>query len=155
MFVKFNALKGRVIHGNQFWTATNVADGLNAFTVCIEVRAAFFPLAHFPLLTSMQMIFFSLFMMWAFSWNKYRVEAGERHTSIWRPLWDSINLCTQTNLYCSFALTHLGTTGDFAVEIGSGLVYFARRLTGRRPPAPTGKNFGGASGVKGYLSEKD
>jgi len=86
----FNALKGRVIHGTQFWTETNIADGLNAFTICIE------------------MIFFSLFMMWSFTWNPYRVKSDERHTSIWRPLWDSINLW------------------DFAVEIGSEIVYFGR-----------------------------
>ncbi|KAI0276227.1 DUF300-domain-containing protein [Russula aff. rugulosa BPL654] len=100
----FNALKGRVIHGTQFWTATNVADGLDALAVCIE------------------MIFFSIFMMWAFTWNTYKVNPGERHTSIWRPLWDSINLW------------------DFAVEIGSSLAYFARHITGRPQPAPTGRN---------------
>lgn len=33
------------------------------------------------------MVFFSLFMMWAYSWNDYRVK-GEARTSIWRPLWD-------------------------------------------------------------------
>jgi hypothetical protein len=42
MLVKFNALKGRVIHGTEFWTATNVADGLNALAVCIEVWFSFF-----------------------------------------------------------------------------------------------------------------
>ncbi|KAN0111855.1 DUF300 domain containing protein [Russula decolorans] len=114
----FNALKGRVIHGNQFWTATNVADGLNALAICIE------------------MIFFSLFMMWSFSWKPYLVKPGERHTSIWRPLWDSINLW------------------DFAVEIGSELTYFARRLTGRRSPGPTGKNLGQAFGLTDYPSGK-
>ena len=36
VLVKFNALKGRVIHVTQFWTSTNVADGLNALTICIE-----------------------------------------------------------------------------------------------------------------------
>jgi hypothetical protein len=41
--VKFNALKGRVIHGTHFWTPTNVADGLNALAVCIEVWVPFFP----------------------------------------------------------------------------------------------------------------
>ena len=41
---KFNLLKGRVIHGTQFWTATNIADGLDALAVCIEVWAPpFFP----------------------------------------------------------------------------------------------------------------
>jgi hypothetical protein len=94
-------------------------------------------------------------MMWSFTWNKYRVKPGERHTSIWRPLWDSINLCTPSDPYCFFPLTHLGTTGDFAVEIGSELGYFARRLTGRRPRAPAGENFGQAFGVEGYSSEKD
>jgi len=43
VLVKFNALKGRVIHGTQFWTATNVADGLNALAVCIEAWVPFFP----------------------------------------------------------------------------------------------------------------
>ena len=27
--------------GNQFWTATNIADGLTALTTCIEVRSIF------------------------------------------------------------------------------------------------------------------
>lgn len=40
VFVKFSALTGRVIHGTQFWTATNVADGLTALTICIEVRGS-------------------------------------------------------------------------------------------------------------------
>jgi len=84
-----NALKERVIHGTEFWTATNVADGLTALAICIE------------------MIFFSLFMMWSFNWKEYRVE-GEPHTSVWRPLWDSIDqllgLCCRnwigTCLFC-------------------------------------------------------
>jgi len=117
----FDALENRVIHGTQFWTATNVADGLTALTICIE------------------MVFFSLFMMWSFSWTTYqdnRVELGKPHTSIWRPLWDSINLW------------------DFAVEIGSQLAYFASRLTGRPPPVPTVPNLGQAFGVKGYSLEK-
>lgn len=45
------------------------------------------------------------------------------------------------------------TSGDFAVEIGSELAYFGRRLTGRRPSAAptTGKpDFGRAFGVEGY-----
>jgi len=108
-----NALKERVIHGTEFWTATNVADGLTALAICIE------------------MIFFSLFMMWSFNWKEYRVE-GEPHTSVWRPLWDSINFW------------------DFAVEIGSELAYFASRLTGRRPPPPTKRSLGQAFGVEGY-----
>ncbi|KAI9454471.1 DUF300-domain-containing protein [Lactarius psammicola] len=111
----FNALKDRVIHETDFWTSTNIADGLNALAICIE------------------MIFFSLFMMWAFPSKEYLVQPGERHTSIWRPLWDSINLW------------------DFVVEIWSELSYFARRLTGRRAPPPSKPGFGEAFGVGGYV----
>jgi hypothetical protein len=56
----------------------------------------------------------------------------------------------------AYAWAHLGnTTGDFAVEIGSELAFFTRRLTGRHtPPAPaTGKaNLGRAFGVEGYTA---
>jgi len=114
----FSALENRVIHGTHFWTATNVADGLTALTTCIE------------------MIFFSLFMMWSFSWTTYKVPPGEPHTGILRPLWDSINFW------------------DFAVEIGSELSYFASRFTGRAPPEPTGRDIGQVFGVEGYSSEK-
>jgi len=111
-----NVLKDHIIHGTAFWTSTNIADGLNALAICIE------------------MVFFSLFMMWAYNWKEYRVEPGERHTSIWRPLWDSINLW------------------DFAVEIGSELSYFVHRLTGRRSSAPTTSktDLGRAFGVEDY-----
>ena len=47
LVVKFNALKGRVIHGNQFWTATNVADGLTALAICIEACVPFCPSSCF------------------------------------------------------------------------------------------------------------
>jgi len=117
----FSALENRVIHGSHFWTATNVADGLTALTTCIE------------------MIFFSIFMMWSFSWTTYKVQPGEPHTSVWRPLWDSINFW------------------DFAVEIGSELSYFASRFTGRPPPEPTGRDIGEVFrvGVEGSSPEKD
>ncbi|KAF8476290.1 DUF300-domain-containing protein [Russula ochroleuca] len=114
----FNAMKNRVLHGSQFWTSTNVADGLTAFTTCIE------------------MIFFSLFMMWSFSWMPYHVQPGEPHTSVWRPLWHSINFW------------------DFAVEIGSEFAYFASRITGRPPPAPIEPNICQAFGVEGYSSSE-
>jgi hypothetical protein len=38
MHSQFSALEGRgIIHASEFWTATNVADGLNALCICIEV----------------------------------------------------------------------------------------------------------------------
>ncbi|KAF8515634.1 organic solute transporter Ostalpha-domain-containing protein [Gautieria morchelliformis] len=56
----------------KFWTSTNVANGLNALTLCIE------------------MVFFSLFMWWAFPVSEYEhVNAPRR--SAWRALLDSIN----------------------------------------------------------------
>jgi len=54
----------------------------------------------------------------------------------------------------SSALTRSGPAGDFAVEIGSELSYFASRLSGRPPPAPTVPNLGQAFGVEGYSPEK-
>ena len=35
--LKFAALENRVIHGTEFWTNTNIADGLTALATCIEV----------------------------------------------------------------------------------------------------------------------
>ncbi|KAI0933206.1 hypothetical protein AcV7_004742 [Taiwanofungus camphoratus] len=90
----FDALEGRVIHATQYWTETNIADGLNALATCIE------------------MVLFSAFMMWAYSASEYKV-AGQRRTSIWRPLWDSINY------------------SDFAAEIVSSLRFFVDYFRGK------------------------
>lgn len=70
----FDALEGRVLHATEFWTETNIADGLNALAICIE------------------MVFFSAFMMWAFPWSEYKKSGQPRTKNILRPLWDSINL---------------------------------------------------------------
>lgn len=107
----------------------------------------------------MQMIFFAALMMWAFDWKEYQLQPGEPHTSVWRPLLDSINLCTPSPSilpfirYIRILLTHLGagTVGDFAVEIGSEFTYFASRITGRQhQPASTKRSLGQAFGVEGY-----
>ncbi|KAF9465053.1 DUF300-domain-containing protein [Collybia nuda] len=70
----FSALNGKVIHGKffstEFWTSTNIANGLNALAICIE------------------MIFFSAFMLWAYPSKEYRRKSGSPATRIWRPLWD-------------------------------------------------------------------
>lgn len=58
------------------------------------------------------MVFFSLFMWWAYSSNEYLVP-GAKKTSIWRPLWDSINYT------------------DFVVEIFGSLKYFFSAATGK------------------------
>ena len=36
------------------------------------------------------MVIFSAFMMYAYTWKEY-VVPGKPKTSVWRPLWDSIN----------------------------------------------------------------
>ncbi|KAG6332717.1 hypothetical protein ID866_6371, partial [Astraeus odoratus] len=69
---QFTSLEGRVIKATEYWTATNIADGLNALAICIE------------------MVFFSGLMMWAYNVDEYKT-AGSPSTSIGRPLWDSIN----------------------------------------------------------------
>ena len=111
--LKFTALEGHVIHGTEFWTSTNIADGLNALATCIEASSHFHSYSGF-LAHWMQMIFFSVLMMWSFNWKEYQVQPREPHTGIWRPLWDSINLCTPSPSIFSFIgyirmfLTHLG-----------------------------------------------
>ncbi|KAI0367134.1 DUF300-domain-containing protein [Pilatotrama ljubarskyi] len=120
----FDALEGRVIKSTQYWTETNIADGLNALAICIE------------------MVIFSAFMMYAYSWREYIVP-GRPRTSIWRPLWDSINY------------------SDFAHEIAGSIRFFIdffRGKPGTRGPrvevtdSATGKtytkmDFGEAFGV--------
>jgi len=89
----FSALEGRVIKATQYWTAANIADGLNALAICIE------------------MVFFATLMMWAYTVKEYKVP-GAKKTSIWRPLWDSINYW------------------DFITEIGGSLKFFFNHARG-------------------------
>ncbi|KAJ7287484.1 DUF300-domain-containing protein [Mycena rebaudengoi] len=109
-----SALSDRVLHETKYWTVTNIANGLNALAICIE------------------MIFFSALMMWAFTSNEYK-KPGSPATSIWRPLWDSINYA------------------DFAKEIfGSLKFYFCGA-----PRRDTAKlDFGEAFGVSGRGSKR-
>jgi hypothetical protein len=55
--------------------------------------------------------------------------------------------------YIRILLTDLWVPlGDFAVEIGSELSYFARRITGRQSQAaPTKRSFGRDFGVESYV----
>jgi hypothetical protein len=58
------------------------------------------------------MVFFSGFMMWAFSPNEYKSQ-GQKATGIFRPLWDSINF------------------SDFVVEILGSLKFFIDYARGK------------------------
>ncbi|CAK5282116.1 unnamed protein product [Mycena citricolor] len=92
----FSALEGRVIHATKYWTETNIADGLNALAICIE------------------MVFFAIAMWWAYPATEYHQTdpQGKRiRTSIlgmWRPIWDSLNF------------------SDFVQEIWGSLTFFFR-----------------------------
>lgn len=131
-------LAGRVIHATTYWTETNIANGLNALAICIEVR--------FPLLLPMnrsktdedpgQMVFFALLMWWAYSPSEYKTP-GAKKGSAWRALWDSVNFCkhhSSLTLPSSLILTC----------IHSGLCYgdlplpsVLRYLWPAQPPSPT------------------
>ncbi|EIM84702.1 DUF300-domain-containing protein [Stereum hirsutum FP-91666 SS1] len=114
----FSALEGNVIKDTQYWTATNIADGLTALATCIE------------------MIFFSILMMWAYTWKEYVAQDGH-NTSIWRPILDSINYA------------------DFGVEIWSSLSFFINAVLGRHQASREARgrairpNFEEAFGVEG------
>ncbi|KAF8060857.1 organic solute transporter Ostalpha-domain-containing protein [Lyophyllum atratum] len=110
----FGALEGRVIHETAYWTATNISDGLNALAICIE------------------MVFFSALMLWAYNAAEYH-KPGASATSIWRPLWDSINY------------------SDFGREIIGSLRFFFESSSGKpHHTNPHSKmNFGEAFGVEG------
>ncbi|KAG1761407.1 organic solute transporter Ostalpha-domain-containing protein [Suillus occidentalis] len=98
----FSALEGRVIQATQYWTAANIADGLNALAICVE------------------MVFFSILMMWAYTSNEYRI-AGNKKTSIWR---------------------------DFVTEIGGSLKFFFNYARGDSSTHSSKKmNFAQAFGV--------
>jgi len=90
-----NILAGRVIHATPYWTVTNIANGLNALAICIE------------------MVFFSALMCWAYTADEYARGEEKPPTSIWRPLWDSINFA------------------DFAVEIFKSLCFFMSFVRGK------------------------
>ncbi|KAF8993912.1 DUF300-domain-containing protein [Cyathus striatus] len=89
----FSALEGRVIKATKYWTETNIANGLNALAICIE------------------MVFFSALMWWAYNIREYK-KPGTPTTSIWRPLWDSIN-------YTDFFL-EIGTSIRFFIDYAKG-----------------------------------
>ncbi|GAA5866113.1 hypothetical protein JCM1840_005074 [Sporobolomyces johnsonii] len=64
-----------VITATEYWTATNVADGLAALCICCE------------------MVLFSIAFIFAFSWKEYRVQrpTDAEHTSVFWAVLDSFN----------------------------------------------------------------
>ncbi|KAF9443865.1 DUF300-domain-containing protein [Macrolepiota fuliginosa MF-IS2] len=109
----FSALENRVIKATQYWTTTNISNGLNALAICIE------------------MVFFSLFMMWAYTSSEYQRSPGKPATSVWKPLWDSINY------------------SDFFAEIAGSLKYYLTPTSHQKTRRP---DLAGAFGAEGRPS---
>lgn len=82
-----------VIKASGSWTATNVTDGLSA------------------LCTSIEMVIFSAYMLWAYSYREFTRNNKPGMTGwgkAFRAIWDTINL------------------GDMVVEIGRSFRFFWR-----------------------------
>ncbi|GFZ43421.1 hypothetical protein JCM24511_01141 [Saitozyma sp. JCM 24511] len=90
-----------VIKATQFWTADNVSDGLSA------------------LCTTIEMVFFSIYMGWAYNWTDYtnpKINPVQRPTGFktyCQAIWDTINLT------------------DFVLEIWHALVFFVNYMRGK------------------------
>ncbi|ORX35039.1 organic solute transporter Ostalpha-domain-containing protein [Kockovaella imperatae] len=90
-----------VIKATRFWTAENVSDGLSA------------------LCTTLEMVVFSAYMGWAYSWKEYtspEMNPNQRPTNArtyFSAIWDTINL------------------SDFAAEIWAALKFFVAFILGR------------------------
>lgn len=107
--------------GTEYWSSTNIVDGLNALAICIE------------------MIPFSAYMMWAYSWAEYRPSTTrQKQGGIGRLLLDTLNI------------------SDFGVEIWLSLRFFYDYARGK--PYTSSKmhnrtDFGEAFGVEGHSSK--
>lgn len=89
-----------VIKGTAYWTATNVAEGLSALCTCVE------------------MLVFSLYMLWAYPYKEYTnlaIQPIQRVTgckTFCQAFWDTVNLA------------------DFAVEIWESCRFFFDYIRG-------------------------
>ncbi|KAJ7462358.1 DUF300-domain-containing protein [Mycena galericulata] len=110
----FSALSDRVLKATKYWTVTNITNGLNALAVCIE------------------MIFFSALMLWSFNVAPYARPPSSPATSVWRPLWDSINFT------------------DFVQEIFGSMRFFLCGAPAEETLLKDRVDFGQAFGVSGH-----
>ncbi|WVQ65290.1 uncharacterized protein L199_003466 [Kwoniella botswanensis] len=87
-----------VIKGTALWTATNVSNGLAALCTCVE------------------MVFFSIYMGWAYNWTDYTdplKSPYQRRTSFKtysQAIWDTINLADfgrEIYLACKFLVDYI------------------------------------------------
>ncbi|KAI5121000.1 hypothetical protein M0805_000461 [Coniferiporia weirii] len=138
----FSWMEGSVIKATPYWTATNIADGLTALTICIE------------------MVLFAAGMMWAYPSTPYRSKEGK--TSIGRPLLDSINysdfareIMSSIRFFIDYLRGKPGTHTPKSREIGAGgkrTTNFAQTFGAQESSSSvqgmsSGSNFGGVGGT--------
>lgn len=129
----FDILVNRgVIKATQYWTTTNISDGLNALCICLE------------------MIPIAIFQMWAFYWGEYYIERVSNPNG-------KANKKGKTNMFLS--LLHALNFSDFLVELWHELRFLWDRIRGKeytRQDARYGKlDFAGAFGASHYDFFKD
>jgi len=109
------------IKGNEYWTASNIVDGLNALATTIE------------------MVFFAGLMMWAYRASEYKDEAQGPKRGFFKAIWDSINyadfareIFTSTKFFINYLRGRPETRGQKDVD-EKGKVDFDRafRINGR------------------------
>ncbi|QRV81160.1 Organic solute transporter Ostalpha [Ceratobasidium sp. AG-Ba] len=101
----FDALQNHgIIKATEYWTASNIADGLNALAITIE------------------MVLFALFMMWAYPVSEYE-RPDLPKTSVGRPIIDSLNFSDfayeiwgSLRFFWDFALGKPHTRGPYHKE---------------------------------------
>ena len=117
-----------VIKATQYWTTTNISDGLNALCICLE------------------MVPIAAFQMWAFYWGEYSI-ARVGHSSNRRA-----NLKGKTNIFLS--LIHALNFTDFLVELWHELRFLWDRLRGKEYTREDGR-FGKLDFVAAFNANED
>ncbi|MCO5596100.1 hypothetical protein L7F22_050160 [Adiantum nelumboides] len=92
------------LHATQYWTTTNIADGLNA------------------LCTSLEMVLISAMQMWAFFWGEYYIDRLREPTG-------KANKNGKTNVFLS--ILHALNFTDILVELWYEIVFLFDRIRGK------------------------
>lgn len=92
------------LHATQYWTTTNISDGLNA------------------LCTSLEMVLIAAMQMWAFNWSEYYIER------LARPAGKS-NAKGKTNVFLS--ILHALNFTDLLKELWREIVFLFDRIRGK------------------------
>lgn len=129
--------KTGTIKGTTYWTVDNVANGLSALCLTVE------------------MVFFAGFMIWSYPVSEYKPR-GQGTTSIWRPLLDSINysdfaieIWGSLRFFVRYMLGRPGTHGVATPPTSFSNGYPEDDIK-FHPRPPVRRNFGSAFGLEGY-----